>query len=88
MAEEQRGADCFRITLSDMLGRISKYIHKLNQRLTLYWIQAEFSDFQVKGGHCYVELVEKNEAGATVAKMRANIWRGTLGILQRKCRPA
>lgn len=84
MAEEQRGADCFRITLSDMLGRISKYIHKLNQRLTLYWIQAEFSDFQVKGGHCYVELVEKNEAGATVAKMRANIWRGTLGILQRK----
>lgn len=72
------------MTLSEMLGGVSTWVHRLNEHLPLYWIQAEFSDFQVKGGHCYVELIEKNDAGVTVARIRANIWRGTLGALQRK----
>lgn len=82
--DEAAETPAMRMTLSQMLNGITSWVLRLNQRLPLYWIQAEFSDLQVKGGHCYVELVEKNEAGATVAKMRANIWRGTLGILQRK----
>lgn len=82
--DEAAETPAMRMTLSEMLNGITSWVLRLNQRLPLYWIQAEFSDLQVKGGHCYVELVEKNEAGATVAKMRANIWRGTLGILQRK----
>jgi len=38
------------------------------------WVMAELSDVAVRGGHCYLELVEKNDAGQTVAKMRATIW--------------
>lgn len=39
------------------------------------WITAELSDVAVRGGHCYMELLQKNEStGATVAKARAAIW--------------
>lgn len=74
------------MTLRQLLDGVSSWILKLNERLPNYWIQAEFSDLQVKGGHCYVELVEKDEAGTTLARIRANIWRGTLATLQTKFR--
>lgn len=48
------------------------------------WVQAEFSDLRVVGGHCYMELIEKDAAGRTVAKIRAMIWASTLGPLRRK----
>ena len=39
------------------------------------WITAELSDVAVRGGHCYMELLQKDPAtGATVAKARAAIW--------------
>ncbi len=38
------------------------------------WVTAELSDVRVSGGHCYMELVEKDAAGMTVAKLRATIW--------------
>lgn len=52
------------------------------------WVRAEFSDLRVVGGHCYMELIEKDEAGRTRAKIRAMIWSGTLGVLWRKFRDA
>lgn len=48
------------------------------------WVTAELSDVRSSGGHCYMELVEKNEAGSTVAKLRANIWSSTFARLHRK----
>lgn len=48
------------------------------------WVTAEFSDLRVNGGHCYVELIEKNANGQTVAKMRATIWAGKFQELRRK----
>ncbi|MDE6400973.1 MAG: exodeoxyribonuclease VII large subunit, partial [Muribaculaceae bacterium] len=27
------------------------------------WVVAELSDVRVNGGHCYMELVEKNDSG-------------------------
>lgn len=42
--------------------------------LQMAWVTAELSDVRVSGGHCYMELIEKNEAGQTVAKMRATLW--------------
>lgn len=48
------------------------------------WVQAEFSDLRVAGGHCYMELLEKDANGQTRAKIRAMIWSGTLGVLRRK----
>lgn len=38
------------------------------------WVTAELSDLQLRGGHCYTDLIEKNEAGQTVARIRAMIW--------------
>ncbi len=38
------------------------------------WITAELSDVRSAGPHCYMELIEKDEKGATIAKARATIW--------------
>lgn len=41
------------------------------------WITAEISDFGVRGGHCYMDLVQKSPDGdRTVARQRAIIWAG------------
>ncbi|MCH5239019.1 MAG: exodeoxyribonuclease VII large subunit [Muribaculaceae bacterium] len=54
------------------------------RHLSGVWVIAELSDVRVAGGHCYMELIEKNEAGQTVAKLRANIWRNTYLQLRQK----
>lgn len=38
------------------------------------WITAELSDVTVRNGHCYMELLEKDPAGAPVARARGVIW--------------
>lgn len=48
------------------------------------WVIAELSDVRLSGGHCYMELIEKNEAGQTIAKLRANIWRNNFIQLRQK----
>lgn len=48
------------------------------------WVIAELSDVRVAGGHCYMELIEKNESGQTIAKLRATIWRSTYLQLRNK----
>lgn len=48
------------------------------------WVIAELSDVRSSGGHCYMELIEKNAAGQTIAKLRAQIWRSTFIQLRQK----
>lgn len=38
------------------------------------WIVAELSDVRENGGHCYMELLQKDASGTTLAKARATIW--------------
>lgn len=57
---------------------------RMNRELQSAWVLAELSDVRVAGGHCYMELVEKDDSGGMRAKMRAMIWRGTLDVLRRK----
>ena len=39
------------------------------------WVTAETGDLRVSGGHCYLELIEKDEStGRPVARLRAIIW--------------
>lgn len=41
-----------------------------------YWVQAELSECYERGGHCYLELVQKDDATNTpIAKARATIWK-------------
>lgn len=45
---------------------------------TQYKVTAEISELNNhSSGHCYLELVQKNEAGQTVAKARGMIWAST-----------
>jgi exodeoxyribonuclease VII large subunit len=40
-----------------------------------YWVEAELSECRESRGHCYLELIEKDEQTATpIAKARANCW--------------
>lgn len=48
------------------------------------WVIAELSDVRSSGGHCYMELIEKNQGGQTIAKLRANIWRNNFIQLRQK----
>lgn len=57
---------------------------RINPHLQSVWVVAELSDVRVAGGHCYMELVEKDEHGSFRAKLRAMIWNSTLGPLQRR----
>lgn len=57
---------------------------QLNQRIAALmtvpdtqnvWVTAELSDVSVRGGHCYMELLQKHpDTGATLAKARGVIW--------------
>ena len=39
------------------------------------WVVAETSDVRQSGGHCYLELVQKNaQTGQTLARMRGIVW--------------
>lgn len=43
-----------------------------------YWVEAELLDCHEGNGHCYMELVQKDEYSNTpVARARANCWRNT-----------
>lgn len=41
------------------------------------WVTAETSDLRVSRGHCYMELLQKDEHGYTVARLNAVIWANT-----------
>ena len=38
------------------------------------WVVAQTSDLRVSGGHCYLELLDKDDSGRILAKARATIW--------------
>ena len=61
------------ITLSRYNELITQAINS-TPGLQNQWVVAETSDLRVVRGHCYMELVEKNDAGTTVAKLNAVIW--------------
>ncbi len=61
------------ITLSRFNELITQAINS-TPGLQNQWVVAETSDLRVVRGHCYMELVEKNDAGTTVAKLNAVIW--------------
>lgn len=48
-----------------------------------YWVEAELSECRESRGHCYMELVEKDEASNTpIAKASAKCWKQTWAIVQ------
>ncbi|MGN1246053.1 MAG: exodeoxyribonuclease VII large subunit [Muribaculaceae bacterium] len=71
------------ITLREFNNRIKRLLN--NPAVCNCWIRADLSDVNVRGGHCYLELLEKDErTGATVAKMRGIIWANRFAYLRQK----
>lgn len=53
------------------------------------WVVAETSDVRCSGGHCYLELIEKNpDTGEALARVRATVWRSAYGRLAEEFRAA
>lgn len=70
------------ITLAQLNQRIQTLLYKpevINQ-----WVIAELSDVAERGGHCYLELLQKDDGGRLIAKSRAAIW---ANVWQRVVRP-
>lgn len=48
-----------------------------------YWVEAELSEAHENGGHCYIELIEKDQYSNTpIAKAKAMIWRNNWNIIK------
>ncbi len=69
------------ISLLEFNRRIGRLLQ--NGAVQRCWIFGETSDVMVRGGHCYLELVQKNpDTGQTVAKARAIIWANRFYVLR------
>ncbi len=65
-----------RLSLSDLNGLVRQTI-ELTMRGT-YWVEAELASVRESRGHCYMELVEKDEYSHTpIAQARACCWANT-----------
>lgn len=48
-----------------------------------YWVEAELTEARISAGHCYMELVQKDEFTNTpVARAAAKCWRNTWAMVQ------
>ncbi|MGQ1787170.1 MULTISPECIES: exodeoxyribonuclease VII large subunit [unclassified Saccharicrinis] len=70
------------LSLFELNQKIKKTIH--SSFAETYWVVAEISEIrEVRNGHCYLELIEKDEKSEQIiAKSRANIWAYTYRMLK------
>ena len=69
------------ISLSELTGQIQAVIRQ--NFSNIIWVRAEISELRENGGHCYLELIEKeSDSDHIIAKVRANIWSGTYRMLK------
>ncbi len=70
------------LSLFELNSKIKSTIHQ--SFAETYWIVAEISEIrEVRNGHCYLELIEKDEkTEQIIAKSRANIWAYTYRMLK------
>ena len=69
------------IRLSELMQRVADVLAW--NMSDAYWVRAEISELNVRNGHCYMELVEKDDnRGLFAAKVRANCWAQTYALLR------
>lgn len=59
------------------LSELNQYIAAdivADKSLQNVWTIAETNDLRISGGHCYLELIEKDSAGKILARLRTIIW--------------
>lgn len=72
------------ISLLEFNARIKNVLAK-NADLQNCWVKAETSDLRVNT-HCYMELIQKNDAGDTVARIGAVAWANVFNTINAKFR--
>ena len=70
------------LTLLQYNSRIKKLLYDTSVQAC--WVTAETSDLRVSRGHCYLELIQKSDAGETVARLGSVIWASTYANLNSK----
>lgn len=60
------------ITITELCALLQKLVKV--PAVTDVWVVGELSDFSLRGGHCYADLVEKDDEGKPLAKMPLRIW--------------
>lgn len=69
------------VTLAEYCARIKRLLAVPDVQRC--WVMAELSDVAQRGGHCYMELVQKDESNTRIlAKSRAVIWANVYGHLK------
>lgn len=69
------------LTLLELNRRIASLV--VTPSTQNVWVTAELSDVSVRGGHCYMELLQKDPAnGTTLAKARAAIWANNFRVIR------
>lgn len=70
------------MTLPALLRCVSDAIVRDVPRLT--WVTCQLSDFHISRGHCYMELVEKNDRGEFLARAKGIIWASSARLILNK----
>lgn len=72
--------------LSALLRRVGEIIEE--QAGVAVWVRAELSASNERGGHLYFDLVEHDDNGVAIAKVRGMAWRNVASVLQAKFQEA
>ena len=68
------------LTLYELNSLVAETIQLTMNRT--YWVKAEISDLRIRGGHCYMDLIEKEAKRNTpIAHARACCWRNVWSML-------
>ena len=70
------------ISLLELTNRISCLVQQPETQNV--WITAELQDVASRGGHCYMELLQKDEGGRQLARIRGCCWANVFGPLSRR----
>ena len=71
------------ISLLELTRRIAYLVQAPETQIV--WVTAELQDVNARGGHCYMELIEKDPAGfVTLARLRAVIWSSRFAVINRR----
>lgn len=62
------------LSLSELTSQVKSVLS--SEMGGFYWVVAEIAELKVNGmsGHCYLELIEKDDSNKTLARVRATIW--------------
>ncbi len=70
-----------KLTLSELNGLVRELIE--TQMPGPYWVEAEIAELHESGGHCYLDLIEKDDKTNTpIARASAKCWRSRWMILK------